>query len=185
MLRSDTVSPDWLPRLRRRAAVRHMTRFRLALLFCAVLAGCRHRPAPEQQAVRQTIEAYNASLARWFLAGRADSLATVFAEDVWQLPPNMAPVVGRDSVRAFWRNAFKWGRWEFARQTEDVVTSGAIAVERGRYTLRFTPDGVGPIPGFQDRGNYLVLWRQDRDGRWRAVWDAPVSELRPSTAPPR
>jgi ketosteroid isomerase-like protein len=162
-----------------------MPRSRLALLLLAVLLGCQRRPVPDPQAVRQAIEASNARRARWYVAGEADSLVSLFAEDVWQLPPNMAPVVGLDSLRAFWTNAFNWGRWEFARQTEEVVVSGAIAVERGRYTLTFTAGPQGPIPPFEDRGNYVVLWRQDRDGQWRAVWDAPVSELHPSAAPLR
>lgn len=161
-----------------------MPRSRLALLL-AVLLGCQRRPAADPQAVRQTIEAYNASRARWYVAGEADSLVSVLAEDVWYLPPNMAPFVGRDSLRAFWARAFKWGRWEYARQTAEVVVSGVIAVERGRYTLTFTAGPESPIPPFQDRGNYVVLWRQDSDGQWRAVWDAPVSELLPSAAPAR
>src|SRR6266849_2710646 len=115
-----------------------MRRSRLGLLLATVLLGCQPSPAPNPQAVRQTIDAHNASVERWYLAGQIDSLANVFAEDVWQLPPNMAPVVGRDSLRAFWTNALTWGRWEFHLHTQDVVTSGQIAVERGRYTLQFT-----------------------------------------------
>jgi hypothetical protein len=30
---------------------------------------------------------------------------------------------------------------------------------------------------FEDRGNYLVHWWHESDGQWRAVGDAPVSEL--------
>ena len=89
----------------------------------------------------------------------------------------MAPVVGRDSLRAFWTSAFKWGQWTFSLKAQDVVTSGSIAVERGRYTLAFKPGPQAPMPALQDRGNYVVFWRQDPDGQWRAVWDAPVSEI--------
>lgn len=160
-----------------------MRRSPLGVWLAAVLLACQRSPAPNPQAVRQTIEAHNASVERWYLAGHVDSLLSVFAEDVWQLPPNMAPVVGRDSLRAFWTTALTWGRWEFGLQTQDVVTSGSIAVERGRYTLKFTPGAQAPMPAFEDRGNYVVLWRQDPDGQWRAVWDAPVSELPPPGAP--
>lgn len=155
-----------------------MRHWRLGLLGAAVLLACHHNPTPDRQDVRRVIDAHNVNVARWYLAGQIDSLVNSFAPDVWQLPPNMAPVVGRDSLRAFWTNAFKWGRWEFGLHAEDVVTSGSIAVERGRYTLKFAPEVAdAPMPAFQDRGNYIVLWRQDADGRWRAVWDAPVSEL--------
>jgi len=155
------------------------------LLVLSVFVACQRPRASDVAQVRRAIEARNASAERWYLAGQVDSLVTVFAEDVWQLPPNMPPVVGRDSLRAFWTNAFKWGRWEFDLQSQDVVTRDAIAVERGRYTIKFTPSGQAPMPAFEDRGNFVVLWRQGADGEWRAVWDAPVSELPPPGAPPR
>lgn len=156
-----------------------MRTLRLPLLLPAVILGCQ-RSAPDAQTVRHTIESHNANAERWYLAGQVDSLVTLFAEDVWQLPPNMPPVVGRNSLRAFWTTAFSWGRWEFDFQSQDVITSGPIAVERGRYTVKFTPGAQSPIPALADRGNFVVLWRQSQDGQWRAVWDAPVSELPPS-----
>ena len=93
------------------------------------------------------------------------------------MPPNSPPLVGRDSVRAYWTNAVKWGRWEFDLQTEEVVPSGTLAAERGRYRLTFTAAAAAPMPSFQDHGNYVALWRQDPDAQWRVVWDAPVSTL--------
>ena len=157
---------------------------RFGLLFIGVALACSRTGAPDPAAVRQTIEANNAKAARWYSSGQVDSLANLFATDVWQLPPNMPPVVSRDSLRAFWTTAIRWGRWEFSLQTQDVVTSGSIAVERGHYTLRFTPAAQSPIPASEDKGNYVVLWRHESDGQWRAVWDAPVSELPPPKTTP-
>ena len=161
---------------------------RIIVLSCAItlLAG---RNAPSQAptaavAVRRTIEANNAAAARWYLNGQVDSIANLFATDVWQFPPNMPAVFSRDSLRAFWAAAVQWGKWEFDLQTQDVVTNGPIAVERGRYTLKFTPGAQSPMPAVTDRGNYVVLWRRDPDGKWRAVWDAPVSQMPPAQPPP-
>ena len=61
-----------------------------------------------------------------------------------------------------------------------------MAIERGKYQLKFTA-GPGAPPGlgsFQDRGYYLVHWRRESDGEWRAVGDAPVSEV-PMRPPPK
>ncbi|MGH2524097.1 MAG: YybH family protein [Anaerolineales bacterium] len=160
-----------------------MSRSLVALLAPAVLLACQRTPSPDAETVRRAIEARNASAERWYLAGHADSLATLFADDVWQMLPNMAPLVGRDSLRAFWTTAVRWGRWEFDLQTQDVVASGSLAVERGRYSLKFTPGAQAPMPALEDRGSYVVLWRRDPDGQWRAVWDAPVSERPPAGAP--
>jgi uncharacterized protein (TIGR02246 family) len=129
------------------------------------------------EAVRSIIEGHNADAMRWYAAGDAESLANLFSVDAWQMPPNAPPLVGREVIRAFWKNALDWGSWKFELHTQDVAVSGPLAVERGKYRLRFTAKpGVSQMPSLEDQGNYVVLWRREDDGEWRAVWDAPVSE---------
>ena len=133
----------------------------------------------ESDAVRKTIEEHNANICKWYAAGDADRLSRMFAEDCWQMPPNAEPLVGRDAVRDFWKRAMQWGKWVFTLDTEDVVASGSVAVERGRYTVSFS---AGPFaaPGMkssEDEGHYVVMWRRGRDGQWCIVWDAPVSTV--------
>ncbi len=160
-----------------------MRRCVLGLLVSAGLCACRAESRTDQEAVRRVIDSVNTRLEGWYAAGQIDSVASVFAQDVWQMPPNSAPLVGRDSVRSFWANAVRWGRWKFDLQTADVVAVDSVAVERGRYRLKFTAGAQAPMPSFEDRGNYVVLWRRERDGQWRIVWDAPVSVLPPAGAP--
>jgi uncharacterized protein (TIGR02246 family) len=129
--------------------------------------------------VRRCIDSQNAKAIRAYAAGDAEALASIVAEDAWQMPPNLPPVVGRTAIREFWRAAFGWGKWDFTFETQAVSISGPMAVERGKYVLRFTA-ATGAPPGmrsFEDRGNYLVHWRQENDRQWRVVADAPVSEL--------
>lgn len=134
--------------------------------------------------VRETIERHNANATRWYAAGDFNSLAAIFTEDAWQMPPNSSPLIGREAIREFWRNAARWGNWEFTLDTQKVDVSGPVAVERGKYLLRFTAGGGAPsgMTSFEDRGNYLCHWRHEADGQWRIASDAPVSEL---PLPPR
>jgi uncharacterized protein (TIGR02246 family) len=133
-------------------------------------------PAPRE--VRRIIEGHNANAVRAYASGDADSIAEIVAEDAWQMPPNAPPLVGREAIRSFWRDALRWGSWEFDLQTQDVDVNGPLAVERGKYRLRFTakPEAPPGMASFEDWGNYVVLWRREGDGEWRGVWDAPVSE---------
>lgn len=152
---------------------------KLGILPCLLLSACTSVSPQTTDRVRETIERHNANAARWYANGDIDSVASIFASDAWQMPPNNRPLVGREAIRAFWRQAVQWGKWEFTLETQRVDVSGAMAVERGKYGLKFTA-GPGAPPGMgsvEDRGTYLVHWRHEADGQWRVVADAPVSEL--------
>src|SRR5512134_528791 len=105
--------------------------------------------------VQQIIETRNANAVRWYAAGDVDALATIFAEDAWQMPPNSLPLAGRDAIREYWRAALRWGKWHFTLKTQRVDVSEPIAVERGNYVLSFTADSGAPagMTSFEDRGN--------------------------------
>ncbi len=63
---------------------------------------------PDAAKVRR-IESHDANAMRWYAAGEADSVANLFAADAWQMPPNAPPLVGREVIRAFWKNALNRG----------------------------------------------------------------------------
>ncbi|NIP16882.1 MAG: DUF4440 domain-containing protein, partial [Xanthomonadales bacterium] len=123
---------------------------------------------PDTAAVKRIIEEHNANLEKWYAEGAIDQAAEVFSEDCWQMPPNNEPLVGREAYRAGWKQLVQWGQWNFSLDAQDVVVSGDIAVERGRYAVRFTagPDAPETLPSHEDRGNYVVLWRRESDGAW-------------------
>ncbi len=154
--------------------------------------GAMPPPSPSQTAspedaarVRSVIEQHNADAVRWYAAGDVDSLVSIFAEDAWQMPPNSPALVGREAIRAYWREAVKRGKWEFSLQVQKVDVSGPLAVERGRYVVKFTAGQAAPAGtrSFEDRGNYVAQWRHEPNGQWLVVADAPVSEL-PIEPPP-
>jgi ketosteroid isomerase-like protein len=154
------------------------------LLVILLLSACASGASTRSELVRDTIDRHNANLTRWYASGDIDSVVSVFAKDAWQMPPNSPPLVGRDAIAGFWRQANQWGKWEFMLEAQDVEVNGSMAIERGKYALKFTAGPTAP-PGmlsFEDRGNYLVHWRHEADGQWRIVGDAPVSEL---PLPPR
>ena len=150
-----------------------------AIVMIIVLSGCAVDRTQSAEDVRELIDRNNANAVRWYATGDVDSLVSIFAVDAWQMPPNSPPLVGREAIRGFWREAVKWGKWEFTLQAQDISVSGQMAVERGKYSLKFTagPGAPAGMASFQDRGNYLVHWRHESDGQWRALSDAPVSEM--------
>ncbi|MGH8311924.1 MAG: YybH family protein [Gammaproteobacteria bacterium] len=137
------------------------------------------------QEVRKIIDHANATVSREYASDNINAVVKFFAKDAWQMPPNSPPLIGREAIAKYWKQAVQWGHWQFTLHAQDVEVSGPMAVERGKYVLKFTAGPTAPagMPSFEDRGNYLVYWRHEKDGQWRIVADAPVSEL-PLNAPP-
>lgn len=155
-----------------------MRRFVLIAMVFAGLAACSRTKNTDVATARRSIDSLNAKVEGWYATNQPDSVASVFARDAWLIPPNDAPVIGQDSIRAFWRNMLGMGHWAFDLRVEDVIATDSVRVERGQFTLKFTPASNAPIPAFDDRGNYVTVWRRETDGNWRIVWDAAVSSVR-------
>ena len=62
----------------------------------------------EQETVRKIIDQHNANLVKWYASGEIDKVVEVFAEDCWQMPPHTEPMVGRDALRAGWKQVITY-----------------------------------------------------------------------------
>jgi ketosteroid isomerase-like protein len=152
----------------------------LVLVLGFAIAGCTNvKQVPDETAVRTAIDAVNEELSGCWNTGEYECVAAAFAEDGWQMMPNAQAQAGAEAVQRFWQQAFGWGQWEVLLETSLLEQSGPIAVERGKYTIRFVADAAAPPsrPSSQDRGNYVTHWRLDSDGRWRMAAQALVSEV--------
>jgi ketosteroid isomerase-like protein len=144
------------------------------------LAACKPAAAPPPDttaAARAAIDAANASWPRLTSTGHSDSIADLYTADAVMMPPNMATVHGRDSIRAFFTvmNAIKG--ITLALKSTSVWGSGDAATEMGRWTFTWAadakrPPGVPPV----DSGKYLVRWVQ-QDGKWLMAQDIWNSDL--------
>ncbi len=132
--------------------------------------------ADDPSEVRQIIEAKNKQVEEWTKQGLVDSLSSIFADNVIQMPPNQQPIEGIKLFKSDWRENLAQGVWDFNIQTKEVKVCGEMAVELGTFKLHFTPNQHGNMPEFNDEGNYVVLWEKI-DGSWKIVWDAPVSSM--------
>ena len=141
-------------------------------------AAIKARILEESSELKKVIEAYNAELGRYYASGDIDSVMSVFAEDARQMASNAPALEGREKIRAFWKQAVSWGRWDFTLTTVSVVANGPLAVELGRYQLQFTPGPTAPsgMSASYDSGNYVCYWRLDDDGNWQIVYDIATTD---------
>jgi ketosteroid isomerase-like protein len=126
--------------------------------------------------IKKIIEVKNKQLEEWYKAGLVDSIVTLFTDTTLQMPPNQAPIRGKETLRSSWSQLTDLGEWVFSITTEEVKSVEHLAMERGRYSINFYPSNNLIIPPMNDKGNYMALWERINN-KWQIQWYAPVSEL--------
>lgn len=109
---------------------------------------------------------YEASL----LAGDADRWIKQWMENGVQMPPNMPPRVGRETIYNAISGFFSdYDYTEFVINTEDVEANGNLAFARGTYAASFAAKSGGdPV---KIEGKYMTILRQQPDGSWKIYRD--------------
>lgn len=129
------------------------------------------------EAVRSSPESPLRRLAERFVQGwlddDEDGVMATLAPGAVLLPHNgVEPVVGEESIRAFWFP----GDGPAARVTafeqtyDEVDESDEVGYARGRFTLEFELDGTR----HRSVGNYLMLFRRNLAGEWKIthrIWN--------------
>ena len=87
-----------------------------------------------------------------------------YAEDAQLLPPNAPRVKGKTAIRDFWTAFIAAGAAEMKLETGEVAQSGDLAYSIGAYG--YTLEGV------RHSGKYLVVYRRDAAGAYKAIADA-------------
>lgn len=152
------------------------------LLLLTASFACQ--PADTSADAKRAIDAANAQWPRLTSSGHADSIAEFYAADAVLMPPNMATIRGKDSVRAFFATINTIDpRPTLTLRAETVVARGPVAVETGRWLWTF-PVGATLPPGMPpaDSGKYMVRWTQ-QNGKWLMADDVWNSDLPLPTAP--
>lgn len=86
-----------------------------------------------------------------------------YAEDARLLPPNSPMVSGRTAILERWKAAMAAGVSGLTLNTTHIDVSGDLAYGVGNYVMR--------MGDRQDNGKYVVVYRRQSSGNWRAVAD--------------
>jgi uncharacterized protein (TIGR02246 family) len=134
---------------------------------CAVLlaaAACGSRSDALTDADRDAIRTATQSYVKADEARDADAMMQIIAEGVVYMPPGSQPLVGRESIRAF----FKRHPWDTLAETPAEIEGRLdVAIVRGKYT--------GAAQGTALSGYYMEVWQKQPDGVWRItrkVWNS-------------
>jgi uncharacterized protein (TIGR02246 family) len=115
-----------------------------------------------------TIEAIKQLAADWragWLAGDADRLLSLYADDPVLMPQDQPPVVGRDAIRSLYQSLLKDYRFESEGKLMEVEASGDWGYFWSIYRLTATPKAGGdPI---RSAGKSVFIVKRDLSGAWK------------------
>ena len=126
--------------------------------------------------VPKIIRAMDEEFMRLIAARDFKQLTTNFyAEDAQFLPPNHAAILGRPAIQQA-LGQIAAGLQKLTYRSDKIEVSGDFAYAIGRHQLTIKTDSGAEI---HDEGKYLVVYRRQQDGKWRAVADMFNSDLPP------
>lgn len=145
----------------------------IVFLFMLLAAGISPAGSSDSE-VKTAIDAANQKFMDALAAKDSTSVASMYSSEARLLPPNEAPVEGRDNIKNFWQG-FIDGGLIAKLVTDEVHTMGDMAAEVGTFKIE-TADGKEI-----DNGKYIVLWIKE-NGKWklhRDMWSS--NNLPPAT----
>ena len=161
--------------------------FGLLLLAALLLSACQpvvaqpQAPPSDEEAtaaVNAIWDEYEASL----LAGDVDRWIAQWMDDGVQMPPDMPPRVGKETIYAAVSGFLsQYDYTDFVIDNEDAVAVGDLAFARGTYAASFAAKSGGDPVSVE--GKYMTILRQQVDGSWKIYRDIFNSNV-PPAAPP-
>src|SRR4051794_16907655 len=155
------------------------------LLLAAVLvtfSGCARTPSlpPDHRAedtrlIRDGETAWN----RDYTRNDVERLVSRYSEDATLMAPNVPPASGTEAIRAALKQTVQDGNFSMRFESSHVEVSriGDLAFAQGNYHATRT-DAAGRNP-VNDTGTYVMVYRKQPDGVWKAVADIRTSSLPP------
>src|SRR5437763_3412388 len=111
--------------------------------------------------MRNEIEALAAEFSKAFTNRDVDAVGSFYAENAKVLTPNAPLVEGRAGLREAVQQYYAMGAEGLQLHTTDVIESGDLAIEVGRYEMTIRPPGQDSLI---DVGKYVAVHQRQSDG---------------------
>ena len=113
------------------------------------------------EAIKQLAEDWRSG----WLAGDADALLSLYADEPALMPQDQPVVIGKDAIRPLYEAVLKEVDFQSEWTIEEVVVSGNLGYLRSAYTLTATPKGGGEPMNVTGKSIYIV--KRDSGGAWK------------------
>ena len=132
----------------------------------------------------QDIEAIRQLAQDWrsgWLAGDAEFLLSLYADDPVVMPQGQPEIVGKDAIRPLYESVLKAFDFKSESTLKDAEASGDLGYFRVTYKLTATPKTGGE--SFEEEGKSLFVVKRQADGAWRITRLMDNSSRAPATGP--
>ncbi len=113
------------------------------------------------EAIRRLAEVWRSG----WLAGDADLLLSLYADDPVLMPQDQPVVVGKHAIRPLYEAVLKEFDFKSEGAVKEVVVSGDVGYFWSAYTLTATPKAGGEA--MKVTGKSLFIVRREQDGAWK------------------
>ena len=155
----------------------------VSLLLVAFTTACTQAPPPDtHDADVQSLKDTEAAWVKVVAAKDFEKTVSYYADDASLLMSNAPAANGKDAIRAALKPVFDDPNSSLAFQPSrvEVAKSGDLGYAQGTYTITTTdPKTKKPVT---DKGKYLVAYKKQTDGTWKAMADMDSSDM-PLPAP--
>jgi ketosteroid isomerase-like protein len=155
-----------------------MLRLRASVVVAAALStACQSAaPAPLSGADVAAIHKLDEEFGRLAVKGDFAALVPMFyTPDAAFLPPNAPTARGHAAIEAVFRTLPPLSKFEL--RSDDIAGQGDLAYSCGTYALTMNPPANAPL---QDHGKFIVVYRRQPDGGWKATRDIYNSDVAPA-----
>lgn len=132
----------------------------LSTLAASLIAWAPTTALGDRTADRVALETANQAWKAAFIVRDADAKAALTTDDFILLPPNAAPVRGRDAAHALWRQVETPEVLRISLTFEEIVMDGDVAYSMGAFSESL-PNGY-----VTRHGMFVDIWKRVA-GEWR------------------
>ncbi len=139
----------------------------------AICAQANHAGQTDQPADLAAIRAVTSGIIAADNTGDAVAVMRFYADDAILLPPNGAPVTGKDAIRTRYQEGFRHFRFAIFSASEETHVFGDWAFDRGTTEGKTIPKADEPSRQIHDK--YLMILHREPGGAWkiaRLMWNA-------------
>jgi ketosteroid isomerase-like protein len=153
------------------------------LAIAIALAACAVAVRSGEEDARAAIRKADIAFSKATVERRLDGFRDFIAADVAAIRPNLPIVRGKKAFVENWAHNLEDPARTLAWQPllVEVSKSGDLGYSIGSYELKKTDASGTQVIG---TGKYMTVWRKQKDGSWKVVFDTGVQDQPPQPSKP-